>query len=75
MVDFDLRKLIYRDLQMTGATVAPAGTFERVLGYIESKRLRPVLAETYPLKELAKAQQSFMKKNYVGNIVVTMESQ
>ena len=72
MVNFDLRKLIYRDLQMTGATVAPAGTFDRVLAHIESEKLKPVLAKTYPLKELAKAQLSFMRKNHVGNIVVTM---
>jgi len=71
MVDFDLRKLIYRDLQLTGATVVPAGTFERLLGYIESGQLKPVLAEVWPLKDLVKAQESFMKKNYVGNIVVT----
>jgi NADPH:quinone reductase-like Zn-dependent oxidoreductase len=72
MVNFDLRKLIYRDLQLTGATVVPAGTFERLLGYIESEQLKPVLAETWPLKDLAKAQESFMKKQYVGNIVVTV---
>ena len=71
MVDFDLRKLIYRDLQLTGATVVPAGTFERLLAYIESGQLKPVLAETWPLRDLAKAQESFMKKQYVGNIVVT----
>ncbi len=72
MVDFDLRKLIYRDLQLTGATVVPAGTFERLLGYIESGQLKPVLAETWPLKDLAKAQESFMKKRHVGNIVVSL---
>ena len=72
MVDFDLRKLIYRDLQLTGATVVPAGTFRRLLDYIESSQLKPVLAETWPLKDLAKAQESFMKKQYVGNIVVAV---
>jgi len=73
MVDFDLRKLIYRDLQLTGATVAPAGTFARVLAYIESGQLKPVLAETWPLKDLARAQESFMKKRHVGNIVVRVD--
>jgi NADPH:quinone reductase-like Zn-dependent oxidoreductase len=72
IVDFDLRKLIYRDLQLTGATVVPAGTFERLLGYIESEQLKPVLAETWPLKDLARAQESFMKKQHVGNIVVSV---
>jgi NADPH:quinone reductase-like Zn-dependent oxidoreductase len=39
---------------------------------IESGQLKPVLAETWPLKHLAKAQESFMKKHYVGNIVVSI---
>ena len=74
IVDFDLRKLIYRDLQLTGATVVPAGTFAKLVEYIEQQKLNPVLAETYPLEQLAQAQESFMRKKHVGNIVVTMES-
>ena len=72
MVQFDLRKLIYRDLQISGATVIPPGSFARLLKYIQDERLKPVLAETWPLKNLAKAQQSFMKKAHIGKIVVTM---
>ncbi len=72
MIDFDLRKLIYRDLQLTGATVIPPGNFSRLVSYIESTQLKPVLAETWPLQDLAKAQQSFMKKAHIGKIVVTM---
>ncbi len=72
MVNFDLRKLIYRDLQLTGATVIPAGTFARLVRYIEQGRLKPILDQVYPLQELAKAQQAFMKKQHIGNIVVTV---
>lgn len=72
IVDFDLRKLIYRDLQLTGATVIPPGNFARLISYIESEKLKPILAETWPLQDLAKAQQSFMKKTHIGKIVVTM---
>ena len=72
MVDFDLRKLIYRDLQLTGATVVPKGTFARLVRYIEEGKLKPVLAEVYPLEQLAAAQQAFMKKQYIGNIVVSV---
>ncbi|MBX2839473.1 MAG: alcohol dehydrogenase family protein [Gammaproteobacteria bacterium] len=72
MIDFDLRKLIYRDLQFTGATVIPPGSFSRLVGYIESGQLKPVLAETWPLQDLAKAQQSFMKKKHIGKIVVKL---
>ena len=72
IIDFDLRKLIYRDLQLTGATVIPPGNFARLVEYIENEQLKPVLAETWPIKDIAKAQQSFMKKQHIGKIVVTM---
>ena len=74
IVEFDLRQLIYKDLQFTGATVVPPGTFARLVGYIEAGRLKPLLAATYPLRDLASAQEAFMAKRHVGNIVVTMES-
>lgn len=72
LVEFDLRKLIYLDLQFTGATVIPQGRFSKLVKYIETEQLKPVLSATWPLKDLAKAQQSFMKKQYTGKIVVTM---
>ena len=72
MVDFDLRQLIYKDLQLTGATIVPTGTMQRIVHLIEQGKLKPLLAATFPLKELAKAQEAFMAKQHVGNIVVTM---
>ncbi len=69
-VDFDLRTLIYKDLQLTGATIVPPGTMARVVRLIEQGRLKPLLAETFPLRDLVKAQEAFMAKRHVGNIVV-----
>ena len=71
-VDFDLRKLVYKDLQLTGATIVAPGTMARIVTLIEQGLLKPLLAETYPLAELARAQQAFMAKTHIGNIVVTM---
>jgi len=68
---FDLRQLIYKDLQLTGATICPAGTMHRVVDMIETGMLKPLLAATYPLQELAYAQEEFAQKQHVGNIVVT----
>ena len=70
MVEFDLRQLIYKDLQLTGATIVPPGTMNRVVTLINQGELKPLLAATFPLKELAKAQEMFMQKSHVGNIVV-----
>jgi NADPH:quinone reductase-like Zn-dependent oxidoreductase len=73
IVDLDLRSMYLKDLTFTGATVVPPGTFGRLVKYIEKGEIRPLLAETFPLKDLVKAQQAFIAKQHVGNIVVSME--
>lgn len=71
IVEFDLRTFYLRDLTFTGATVVPPGTFADLVGYIERGEIRPLLAATYPLRELQEAQRAFIAKKHVGNIVVT----
>lgn len=70
MVEFDLRQLVYKDLQLTGATIVPPGTMARLVRLIEQDLLRPMLAQTFSLRDLARAQEVFMQKKHVGNIVV-----
>lgn len=71
LAEIDLRLLVYKDLQFTGATICTPGTMQRVVTMIESGALKPLLAATFPLQELAKAQEAFLAKRHVGNIVVT----
>ncbi|MCB2137349.1 MAG: alcohol dehydrogenase family protein [Rhodobacteraceae bacterium] len=71
IVELDLRTFYLRDLTFTGSTVIPPHVFRDVVGYIERGEIRPVLAATYPLKELRAAQQAFIDKKHTGNIVVT----
>ena len=73
MVEFDLRTFYLRDLTFTGATVVPPFVFADLVGYVGRGEVRPLLAATYPLEKLHAAQQQFMDKQYVGNIVVTMK--
>ena len=70
MVTLDLRTFYLRDLTFTGSTVVPSHVFRDVVGYIERGEIEPVLAATYPLRELPAAQQAFIDKRHVGNIVV-----
>ncbi len=42
----------------------------KTIAYIERGEIEPVLAATYPLSELRAAQQAFIDKRHVGNIVV-----
>ncbi len=71
MVDFDLRRLIYRDLKLLGATITPPGTMARLVKLIERGQIAPRLAATFPLKDLHDVQRRFLAKNHVGKIVVT----
>ena len=73
IVALDLRTFYLRDLTFTGATIVPPGVFADLVGYIERGEIKPLLAATYPLEELAAAQETFIAKRHVGNIAVTMD--
>lgn len=70
IVELDLRTFYLRDLTFTGSTVLPPNVFKDLVGYIERGEIRPMLAATYPLKELQAAQRAFVGKKHAGNIVV-----
>jgi NADPH:quinone reductase-like Zn-dependent oxidoreductase len=72
LVEFDLRQLVYKDLQLTGATIVPPGTMHRLVSLIEQDLLKPLLAQTFPLQQLGNAQEAFLQKQHVGNIVVEL---
>ena len=70
LVEFDLRQLVYKDLQLTGATIVPPGTMRRLVSLIEQDLLKPLLAQSFALRDLSQAQETFMLKKHIGNIVV-----
>ena len=70
LVAFDLRTFYLRDLTFTGSTVIDPAVMPRLVGYIESGAIRPVLAASYPLRDLREAQAAFIAKAHTGNIVV-----
>jgi NADPH:quinone reductase-like Zn-dependent oxidoreductase len=72
VVDLDLRSLYLKDLTLLGATVMPVGIFESLVGYIEREEIRPLLAKTFPLDRIADAQNAFLRKQHVGNFVITL---
>jgi NADPH:quinone reductase-like Zn-dependent oxidoreductase len=72
-VGFNLRHLVYRDLELHGSTVTPLEVFHDIVSYIERGEIRPVLSATYPLERLAEAQAAFLEKGFIGKIVIDME--
>ena len=43
-------------------------------GYIEQKKIRPLVGGVYPLSEFHRAQTDFMQKNFVGKLVVVPDN-
>ncbi|MFM5893406.1 MAG: alcohol dehydrogenase family protein [Novosphingobium sp.] len=72
IAELDLRTLYLKDLTLCGCTVLETEVFPNLVGYIERGEIKPLLAETYPLFEIARAQESFLTKQHVGKIVLTL---
>lgn len=71
IVDLDLRTLYLRDLTFFGSTVIDPEVMGNLVRHIENGTVRPALAATYTLQDLHAAQEAFLAKQHVGNIVVT----
>lgn len=71
VVELDLRTMYLNDLTFTGSTVVEPHVFRDLVGYIERGEVKPMLAATYPLRDLHSAQEAFIAKRHTGNIVVT----
>lgn len=70
MVELDVRTLYLKDLTFFGCTVLEPEVFTNLVGYIERGEIRPALAGTYPLAEIARAQEDFLAKTQTGKLVL-----
>jgi NADPH:quinone reductase-like Zn-dependent oxidoreductase len=70
IVELDMRVFYLKDLTLIGCTGWDAPVFPDLISYIERGEIRPLLARTYPLQEIATAQEDFLKKTHVGNFVL-----
>ena len=71
IVELDVRSLYLKDLSFFGCTILQPEVFGNLLRHIESGHIQPLVAETYPLKDIAAAQAAFLEKRHVGKIVLT----
>ena len=72
IVELDVRDLYLKDLTLKGSTYQPPEIFPNLVGYIERGEIRPVISATYPLVDIAEAQQAFLDKGFVGKIVLVI---
>lgn len=70
IVELDVRTLYLKDLSFFGSTYQPPEVFENLISYVEAEEIRPVVAATYPLVDIIRAQKDFLSKRHVGKLVL-----
>ena len=70
IVELDVRTLYLKDLSLLGCTFQQPVVFENLISYIEANEIRPLVANTYPLKDISKAQADFVAKKHTGKLVL-----
>ena len=70
MVELDVRTLYLKDLTLFGSTFQDDVIFPNLISYIEAGEIRPTLAATYPLVDIARAQEDFLAKKHTGKLVL-----
>ena len=74
LVELDLRTLYLNDLVLHGATVPAPHLFGELVEAIETGTLQPTVGASFPLEQLHAAQEAFLAKHHVGNIVIDLRS-
>ena len=70
IVELDLRTLYLKDLTLYGGTFHSKEVFRNIIKYIEENKIKPLVAKSYPLKEIKKAQLDFLSKKFTGKLVL-----
>lgn len=70
VVSLDMRDMYLKDIRLIGSTAWDEPIFPNLIRYIERGEIRPLLAKTFPLADIATAQREFMEKTHFGNFVL-----
>jgi NADPH:quinone reductase-like Zn-dependent oxidoreductase len=70
LVSLDMRSLYLKDLTLIGCTRWDEPVFPNLIAYIERDEIRPLVAATFALQQIADAQRAFLEKRHVGNFVL-----
>ena len=70
LVELDVRTLYLKDLTLFGCTFQEDEVFENLISYIERGEIRPLVAKTFPLSEICRAQEEFLAKAFTGKLVL-----
>lgn len=70
MVEADLRRIYLRDITIHGCTYQPPEVFAALIDKVNSGEVRPLVSGTYPLEDIARAQEDFQSKRFAGKLVL-----
>jgi NADPH:quinone reductase-like Zn-dependent oxidoreductase len=70
MVETDLRRIYLRDITIHGCTYQPPAVFARLVAMMRQGLVRPLISQTYPLRDIARAQSDFMSKRLPGKLAL-----
>jgi NADPH:quinone reductase-like Zn-dependent oxidoreductase len=70
LVELDMRTFYLNDLSLIGCTAWDEPVFPNLIAYVERGEIRPLVARTFALDQIAQAQREFLEKRHVGNFVL-----
>jgi NADPH:quinone reductase-like Zn-dependent oxidoreductase len=73
IVNLDLRTFYLKDLTLVGCTAWDEPVFGNLVSYIETNRIKPLVAKTFALHDIVKAQSEFLEKKHFGKFVLVPE--
>jgi NADPH:quinone reductase-like Zn-dependent oxidoreductase len=70
LVQLDMRDFYLKDLSLIGCTAWDEPVFPDLISYIERGEIKPLIAKTFALDQIAAAQREFLEKAHVGKFVL-----
>lgn len=74
VVALDMRHFYLKDLTLIGCTAWDEPVFPSLISAIGQGAIRPLVAKTFALENIAQAQREFLEKKHVGNFVLVPPS-
>lgn len=73
IVSLDLRTFYLKDLTLIGCTAWGEPVFGNLVSYIEKNQIKALVAKSFALHDIVKAQCEFLEKTHFGKLVLVPE--
>ena len=70
IVQADLREIYLTDITIHGCSFMPREVFSGLIDLVIEGQVKPSIAKTYPLRDIAQAQADFRSKKYAGKLIL-----